>query len=181
LVGINPGLESARIGHHFAGRGNRFWRLLHASGLVPELLLPEHDRRLAEFGFGVTNIAARPTRSCSDLGPQDFQRGRRLLARKVRAIGPELVAFVGVVAFREYFEDKKSRVEPGLRPESIAGARVFVLPNPSGRNAHFGPERMLAAYQALERELADYRRGKPACRPDGDPTPSKLRAARRSG
>jgi TDG/mug DNA glycosylase family protein len=136
LVGINPSLRSGEVGHHFASPGNPFWRLLFASGLVPEALTAEDDQRLAEFGIGLTNICPRPTRSAADLTPVEVERGRRVLAQKIEALRPAVVAFVGVSLYQSFFRLKTSG-GPGAKPETIAGARVFVVPNPSGLNASF--------------------------------------------
>src|SRR5206468_7889379 len=96
FVGINPGTRSAAIGHHFAGYSNRFWKLLHESGLVPEPIGTEDDRRLPEWGFGITNLVARATPGIDTLRPQEYVAGKRALARKVRRWSPQVVAFVGV-------------------------------------------------------------------------------------
>ena len=148
LVGINPGIRSAAIGHHFAGYSNRFWRLLYESGLVPEAIGTEDDRRLPEWGFGVTNLVARATPGIDTLRPDEYAAGVRILRRKVRRWKPAIVAFVGVSLYRAIF-GKKGSVAPGLQAETFEGARVFVLPNPSGRNANFTYAEMLAAFTAL--------------------------------
>ncbi|MCI0407301.1 MAG: mismatch-specific DNA-glycosylase [Acidobacteria bacterium] len=152
LVGINPGLRSAKLRHHFAGVGNRFWDLLSDSGLTPRRLTYEEDSRLPDFGIGLTNLAARPTRSSSDLTERDFARGRRVLARKIRQSRPRVVAFVGVTAYRA-FGRRRLPLRPGLQTERLEEAAVFVLPNPSGRNAHFRYREMLRYYRALARHL----------------------------
>ena len=138
FVGINPGLRSEAVGHHFAGPGNPFWRLLHAAHLVPEPLTYSDDRRLVEFGMAMTNLCPRATRSASELARDELEAGRRALDRKIRRLRPQLVVFVGVTLYRQFFG--KSRLGapgPGLKPDRIHGARVFVLPNPSGLNASF--------------------------------------------
>jgi double-stranded uracil-DNA glycosylase len=153
LVGINPGLRSAALGHHFAGRGNPFWRLLAAARLTPVLLEFSEDRRLAEMGVALTNLCARPSRSAAELTPADFEVGRRALARKVARLRPPVVAFVGVSLYQVYFCLPRSG-GPGPKPERIAGARVFVVPNPSGLNASFpGFEHKLIWYRRLRRFL----------------------------
>jgi len=136
MVGINPGLRSGLTGHHFAGRGNPFWRLIHAAGLVPVLLTPEEDQRLGAFGIALTNLCPRTTRTAAELTPSEIQRGRRALARKIARWQPGVVAFVGISIYQSYFQHKVSG-GPGPKPETIAGARVFVVPNPSGLNASF--------------------------------------------
>jgi TDG/mug DNA glycosylase family protein len=153
LVGINPGVRSALTGHHFAGYSNRFWKLLYESGLVPERITSEDDGRLPEWGFGVTNLVARATPGVGDLHPSELLKGRERLARKVRRYRPEVVALVGLTIYRALFPLSRNPVRPGLAPERFAGARVFVLPNPSGRNAHYSYAEMLQAFRALKYEI----------------------------
>jgi len=136
LVGINPGLRSSAEGHHFAGNGNPFWRLLHAAGLTPSLLAYAEDQRLAELGIALTNLCPRPTRAAAELSRSELVRGRATLARKIARWRPRVVAFVGVSLYRAYF-GVSSGPGPGPKAEVIAGARVFVVPNPSGLNASF--------------------------------------------
>jgi double-stranded uracil-DNA glycosylase len=156
FVGINPGLRSAAIGHHFAGYSNRFWKLLFDARLVPEPIGPEDDRRLPEWGFGITNLVPRPTPGIDTLRPLEYVRGERVLRRKVRRWKPKIVAFVGVTLYRAVFE-KGTGVVPfsgcGFQREQFEGARVFVLPNPSGRNANFSYTQMLAAFRLLGRAI----------------------------
>lgn len=154
LVGINPGLRSALLGHHFAGRNNRFWDLLYDAGLTPCRLSFEEDWRLPEFGLGLTNIAGRPTRSSSDLRRRDFIRGGRVLASKITRFKPKCVAFVGVTVYRELVRgggqgSPPMKISCGVQRDAIEGAVAFVLPNPSGRNAHFRYRDMLRHYRAL--------------------------------
>ena len=153
LVGINPGVRSALTGHHFAGFSNRFWRLLYESGLVPERLTCEHDGRLPEFRFGITNIVARPTASIATLKPAEYLKGRLRLRAKVRRYRPAVVALVGVTVYRAVFPERKGAVQLGLQAERIGESAVFVLPNPSGRNANFSYAEMLAAFRALKRYI----------------------------
>ncbi len=135
FVGINPGLRSDRLGHHFAGRGNPFWRLLYAARIVPIELTYEEDDRLAEFGIALTNLCPRATRSAAELTSAEMRRGRATVLRKVRKMHPQVVAFVGVSIYRSFFPAGKGGA--GRKPEQIAGAPVFVLPNPSGLNAAY--------------------------------------------
>jgi TDG/mug DNA glycosylase family protein len=136
LVGINPGRRSAALGHHFAGLGNPFWRLLHASGLTPELLEPEDDVRLAELGIALTNLCPRPTRAASELTREEMERGRRGLVHKCRQLEPKVVALVGITLHGQIFGSRASG-GPGAKIERLGGAPVFVVPNPSGLNASF--------------------------------------------
>ena len=154
FVGINPGVRSAAIGHHFAGPSNRFWKLLVESRLVPEPIGTEDDHRLPEWGFGITNLVPRATPGIDALRPAEYVAGALALRRKVRRWKPDVVAFVGVTLCRAVFAVQPGVAIPlGLRPESITleGARVFVLPNPSGRNANFSYQEMLAAFRELRR------------------------------
>ena len=154
LVGINPGVRSAEIGHHFAGYSNRFWKLLYESGLVTEPSGAEDDLRLREWGFGVTNLIPRCTPGIDTLTPDEYVNGARVLRRKIRRWKPEVVALVGVTLFRVLFAARgKKPVTLGLQLERLEGARVFVLPNPSGRNANYSYEEMLLAFRMLRRWL----------------------------
>jgi TDG/mug DNA glycosylase family protein len=150
FVGINPGMRSAAIGRHFAGYSNRFWKLLFDAGLIPEQLRAEDDERLCEWGLGITNLIRRMTPGIDTLEPHEYVTGLRTLRRKVRRWHPDIVAFVGVSLFRFVF-DRKGPVKLGLQPETFEGARVFVLPNPSGRNANFTYGEMLKAFKDLQR------------------------------
>ena len=134
FVGINPGLRSAEIGHHFGRPGNRFWPALELSGFTPRRLDPREDGSLPSFGLGITNLAARPTRAASELSAAELREGAVALADLVRRWTPRLVAIVGVTAYRTAF----ARPGAGLGPqdETIGGRPVWVLPNPSGLNAH---------------------------------------------
>jgi double-stranded uracil-DNA glycosylase len=166
FVGINPGVRSALTGHHFAGPSNRFWRLLFESRLVPRPLNFEEDASLGEFGFGITNLVARPSPGIDDLAPSEYLAGWTVLETKIREHRPAVVALVGVTLYRairplvENAVDgsrrmKNSRPVPlGFQPASIHGARLFVLPNPSGRNANFSYAEMLAAFTALQTAIA---------------------------
>ena len=139
FVGINPGMRSAAVGHHFAGPSNRFWRLLHESGLVPEPVTWSDDERLPAWGFGITNLVARATPGIGDLHASELLAGRRALEAKVRRYRPAIAALVGVTIYRALFPDvaRDAPVSLGEAPARLAGARVFVLPNPSGRNANY--------------------------------------------
>jgi TDG/mug DNA glycosylase family protein len=136
LVGINPGLRSGALGHHFAGRGNPFWRLLYASRLTPILIDAADNQRLGGFGIALTNLCPRTTRTAAELTRAEIDRGRVTLARKIARWRPDVVAFVGVTLYAMYFR-RTSGGGAGPKPEMIAGARVFVVPNPSGLNASY--------------------------------------------
>jgi len=154
FVGINPGVRSSLTGHHFAGYSNRFWKLLSESRLVPEPIGYADDRRLPEWGFGITNLVPRPTPGIDTLAPGEYVAGARVLRRKIRRVRPPIVAFVGVTLFRAVFGKRPGeRIRLGLQPERLEGSAVFVLPNPSGRNANFSYAEMLAAFRALKRQI----------------------------
>jgi TDG/mug DNA glycosylase family protein len=180
FVGINPGFASARAGHHFANPANPFWRLLHESGLADGRLAPAEERALLDQGLGITNLVARATAGVADLTRDDLERGRQALVRKIRRYRPRAVVFVGLTAYAAFERRSRARTDPprqqtssapaseaneartalarrrvacGERPDRFASARVFVVPNPSGRNAHFTPLEMLAAFRAVARAL----------------------------
>ena len=137
-------------GHHFAGYSNRFWKLLSDARLVPEPITYADDRRLPEWGLGITNLVPRATPGIDTLKPEEFTAGARVLRRKLRRWKPAVVALVGVTLYRALFARRPSvPVALGLQPDRLEGARVFVLPNPSGRNANFSYAEMLAAFRAL--------------------------------
>lgn len=159
FVGINPGVRSAQTGHHFAGFSNRFWKLLWESRLVPERITYEQDGRLPEWGFGITNLVARPTPGINDLAPREYVAGWHALERKIREFRPEIVALVGVTLYRALLPliDPSARtpaaLSVGLQKTMVHGARVFVLPNPSGRNANFSHAEMLSVFRRLRRHM----------------------------
>jgi TDG/mug DNA glycosylase family protein len=134
LVGINPGVYSAAIGHHFGRPGNRFWKTLAGAGFTPRVLDPREDRALTRYGLGITNLVARTTARADELSPTELRGGARALAGKVARFAPAVVAILGVTAFRAAFA--RPRAALGRQPETLAGAHVWVLPNPSGLNAH---------------------------------------------
>ena len=163
FVGINPGVRSAITGHHFAGYSNRFWKLLWEARLVPEKITYLDDDRLAEWGYGITNLVPRPSPGIDDLRPAEYVEGWTALERKIRRFRPAIVAFVGVTLYRAIqpllaSENGAGRARipalaVGRRPETIHGACVFVVPNPSGRNANFSYAEMLTAFKGLRRAL----------------------------
>ncbi len=152
FVGINPGLRSEAIGHHFAGHSNRFWKLLYDARIVPERIGTEDDDRLAEWRLGITNLVPRATAGIDTLRPGEYAAGLPALRRKVRRFKPAVVAFVGVSLYRAVF-GKKGAVTLGRQLERFEGAQVFVLPNPSGRNANFSYDEMRAAFASVARAL----------------------------
>jgi TDG/mug DNA glycosylase family protein len=152
FVGINPGVRSAAIGHHFAGYSNRFWKLLYDSRLVPEPIGPESDARLPEWGLGITNLVPRATPGIDALTPQEYSLGERTLRRKVKRWDPNLLALVGITVYRALFNVRApGAVTCGLQSERYWSVPVFVVPNPSGRNANFSYPDMLRSFRALAR------------------------------
>ena len=159
FVGINPGVRSAQTGHHFAGYSNRFWKLLWDARLVPEPITYEADDRLPEFGFGITNLVPRPTPGIDTLAPAEYVAGWKALDRKIRRFSPAVVALVGVTLWRAILplldleDDERAMLKKipalGAIPLQLHRAEVFVLPNPSGRNANFSYEEMLAVFRQL--------------------------------
>lgn len=159
FVGINPGLRSANVGHHFAGYSNRFWKLLNQSRLVPEPLTYHDDWRLPEWGIGLTNIVTRPTSGSNALTPKDYQIGRIQLAAKIRKYQISIIAVLGITLCPILFpptprrgpqsEQKPLKPQLGFQPETFAGARVFLVPNPSGRNAHYSYAELLHCFRNL--------------------------------
>jgi TDG/mug DNA glycosylase family protein len=160
FVGINPGLRSAEVGHHYAGPSNRFWKLLFDSGLIPSPMTYQDDWQLPEFGYGLTNLIARPTAGVQDLGKQDFLQGHQALLTKITTYQPRLVALLGVSMARMLLLLKHAAsVEPrlpgnpiqvGLQSIPLAGVPVCVLPNPSGRNAHYSYQHMKELFSVLK-------------------------------
>lgn len=157
FCGINPGLWSAAAGHHFARPGNRFWPALHASGFTPRLLQPSEQDSLLAHGAGITNIAARASARADELAREELRHGARLLAAKGAARRPSWLAVLGVTAFRVAFDTPRAMVGP--QHATLGGTRVWVLPNPSGLNAHWPPAALAEAFAELRRaaEIPDAR------------------------
>ncbi|MGH7182773.1 MAG: mismatch-specific DNA-glycosylase [Nitrospiraceae bacterium] len=175
FVGINPGLRSAQTGHHFAGHSNRFWKLLHESKLVSEPLTYREDWRLHEWQLGLTNIIGRCTVGIDVLEAVEYRQGVAGLKRKIRRYRPHIVALLGVTIFRMIFSPKAREKDPldlGMTAAELAGARVFLLPNPSGRNAHYSYRQMLSVFQVL-RDHTEQSRKKPVPSTTRD-SPSRL-------
>lgn len=153
FVGINPGLRSAALGHNFAGPGNPFWRLLHAAALIDRPLVFSDERKLLDFGLGITNLCARPSRSAAELTREELAAGARLLEKRVRRYRPAAVVFVGLTIYQQIF---RGDATPGAgpKPQLFGGAPIFVVPNPSGLNASFpGFQQKLVWFVALREWL----------------------------
>jgi double-stranded uracil-DNA glycosylase len=149
IVGCNPGDRSARVGHYYAGRGNEFWPLLHDSGILPELLDHRDDKRMIEFGIGLTDLVKRPTRGIEELRREEFAEGRILLAQKLEQYEPQVIAFNGKTAYENF---SQRPCELGLQKQRLYGALVFVLPSTSGKNT-LGANAKLRYFRQLARLL----------------------------
>ncbi|MFF0433461.1 G/U mismatch-specific DNA glycosylase [Streptomyces sp. NPDC004327] len=166
LCGINPGLMTAATGHHFARPGNRFWPVLHLSGLTPRRLAPAEQEELLSYGLGITNVVARPTARADELSAEEYREGGRILIEKVRRLAPGWLAVVGVTAYRTAFGDKRAAIGPQERTIDgpLGTTRIWVLPNPSGLNAHWTAETMAEEFARLREAagLPDRRTHRPA-------------------
>ena len=149
FCGINPGLYSGAVGHHFARPGNRFWPALHRSGFTSRLLGPFEERELLDENLGVTNIVRRTTARADELTDDELKRGAVALRRKVRKYRPKWLALLGLGAYRVGFGDAKASVGP--QEITIGVTRVWLLPNPSGLNAHYQLDALAARFAELER------------------------------
>ncbi len=152
FVGINPGLYSAAVGHHFARPGNRFWPALHRAGFTDRLLSPFEERELLKRGCGITNIVNRATASAAGLSGPELKAGGRRLAAKVKRLRPRVVAVLGVDAYRAAFGRQSIAVGP--QPEPIGTTPVWVLPNPSGLNANYQLPVLVQLFRRLRRAAA---------------------------
>jgi len=147
FCGINPGLYSGATGHHFARPGNRFWPTLFQAGFTARLLHPSEERELLIFGYGITNLVPRATATADELSPDELVAGQRRLKSKVKRYQPKVVAVLGISAYRTAFA--KKIVSLGRQPEPLAKAIVWVLPNPSGLNAHYQLAALAEHFRAL--------------------------------
>ena len=134
FCGINPGLYTAAIGHHFGRPGNRFWPALHGAGFTPRQFSPWEERELIALGIGITNMVARTTATAAELSPDEYVAGGKRLHKLVTRMRPRVVAFLGIGAYRSAFARPKAAL--GLQPERIGSSALWVLPSPSGLNAN---------------------------------------------
>ncbi len=151
FCGINPGLYSAAVGHHFARPGNRFWPALRRSGFTPRLLDPSEEGELLKLRLGITNLVRRATASAGELTADELRQGGRRLMAKVRRFRPRFLAVLGMGAYTEAFG--RRQVKLGRQSEPFGGTVVWVLPNPSGLNAHYQLSDLVARFRALRRAL----------------------------
>jgi TDG/mug DNA glycosylase family protein len=141
------GLMTAATGHHFARPGNRFWPVLHLSGFTPRLMRPSEQQELLSYGLGITNVVARATARADELSAEEYREGGRLLASRMTGWKPRWLAVLGVTAYRAAFDDRKAQVGPQER--TFGDTRVWVLPNPSGLNAHWTAQTMAEEFGRL--------------------------------
>lgn len=151
FCGINPGLYTAVTGNHFARPGNRFWPTLHAAGFTPRRLDPAEERELLRYGYGITNLVARATATAAELSDREIAEGALALETKVRRFAPRCLAVLGIGAFRTGFGRPGASLGP--QPERIGGARVWVLPNPSGLNANYKPADFARLFREMREEV----------------------------
>lgn len=147
FVGINPGLWSGAVGHHFARPGNRFWKALHGSGFTDRVLSPLEDATLLEWDLGLTNLVARTTATADELSRDELRGGAGLLAERLAPLRPGTVAVLGIGAYRTGFE--RPRATLGPQEEGVGDARLWVLPNPSGLNAHYQLDALIERFREL--------------------------------
>ena len=151
FCGINPGLYSAAVGHHFARPGNRFWPALHASGFTDRLLSAFEDVRLPSYGLGLTNLVARGTATAAELSLEELRSGAQTLKSKLETFRPRFLAVLGVGAYRQAFG--KPRIDIGRQEEMLGGTGIWVLPNPSGLNAHYQLDDLSKLFAELRLQL----------------------------
>ena len=156
FCGINPGLYTAAVGHHFARPGNRFWPALYKSGFTARLLSPFEERELLASGIGISNVVRHATASASELNKSDYLKGGRTLAAKVKRYRPSVVAILGVGAYREAFAKPKAPI--GEQPERIHDARIWVLPNPSGLNANYQLPDLVRLFVELKKAAGTHKK-----------------------
>jgi TDG/mug DNA glycosylase family protein len=150
FCGINPGLYSAATGHHFARPGNRFWPALHSGGFTGRQLSPFDERELLRSGCGITNIVERASAAADELSAEELREGGRRLEMKVRRYRPKVLAILGITAYRSAFALPKAKL--GRQRETIGETVVWILPNPSGLNAHYQPKDLARLFRELRLE-----------------------------
>ena len=154
FCGINPGLYSGATGHHFARPGNRFWPTLYQAGFTPRLLDPSEERELLELGCGITNLVARATATADELAPVELPAGWKRLEAKVKRYQPSTVAILGIGAYQTAFGERIATLGP--QAKSLAGAALWVLPNPSGLNAHYQLAALVEQFQKLRESVQEH-------------------------
>ncbi|MDY7532076.1 G/U mismatch-specific DNA glycosylase [Pseudomonas sp. Bout1] len=147
FCGINPGLKAAASGHHFMGRGNRFWRTLHLAGFTPHEVQPENDQTILQYQCGLTTVVERPTARADQLSADEFTAAAVSFERKITRYAPRFLAFLGKAAYAALSGQRQ--IAWGLQPHPLGSAAVWILPNPSGRNLGFTLDQLVEAYRAL--------------------------------
>jgi TDG/mug DNA glycosylase family protein len=147
FVGINPGLYSGATGFHFARPGNRFWPTLHGAGFTPRQLAPDETEAILGLGLGITNLVSRTTATAAELGDEELRQGAERLRATVDRYEPRVVAMLGVDAFRRAFGRPKAVIGP--QPDGLGSSRLWILPNPSGLNAHYQLPQLIELFAAL--------------------------------
>lgn len=150
FCGINPGLYSAAVGHHFAGPGNLFWPTIHRAGLTPRLFTAFDEPEMAALGFGITNLVPRASKDAEDLTKEELRAGAKTVKRKARKFKPRFLAVLGLAAYRTAFEKTKAQV--GYQ-DAVGDTKVYLLPNPSGLNAFHQPAVLNQMFLAFREEL----------------------------
>ena len=178
FVGINPGLYSAAARHHFARPGNRFWPALQRAGLTPRLFFPYEEREMLKHGLGITNIVNRASASAAELGKRELATGGKRLAAKVARLRPRIVAFLGIDAYRSAFGARHSTVGP--QPQRLGSAAVWLLPNPSGLNAHYQLKDFVRWFRRLGSAAHPHGRTRSHGGPDGQKTVGAVKNKGRS-
>lgn len=147
FCGINPGLYTAAVGHHFARPGNRFWPSLHAAGITERRLSAFEERELLKYGYGITNFVERATATAETVSKEELLEGRQRLESKVAHYRPKVVAVLGLGAYRTVFKQPKATV--GRQSKTLAGSKLWLLPNPSGLNAHYQIDDLACLFREL--------------------------------
>ena len=151
FCGINPGLKSASDGHHFSGRSNRFWKVLHQSGFTPQQINPENDTAILDLGYGLTTAVARPTTRADELSKEEFKDAIEILKNKIKEFQPQYIAFLGKAAYKAF--SGKKQILWGLQSDDFCGTKVWILPNPSGLNRGFTIDDLVTHYAELYQEI----------------------------
>jgi double-stranded uracil-DNA glycosylase len=151
FCGINPGLYTAAVGHHFARPGNRFWPSLYKAGFTERLLSPFEEDQLLDLGYGITNLVARATASAEELATEEYVRGARALEKKVLRYRPKFVAFIGIGAYRAAFGRPNAAIGP--QAERLGSASIWTLPSTSGLNANYRPADLVRLFTELRKAV----------------------------
>lgn len=151
FCGINPGIWSGATGFHFAKPGNRFWKTLHLAGFSDRLLHPSEEHELLENGYGITSFCKRTTATAAELTNEEIIEGGKLLVKKINKYKPAFLAVLGIGAYRTAFNQPKAKL--GLQAEKIDKTRIWLLPNPSGLNAHYQLNDLAALFRELRESI----------------------------